>query len=70
MSSADEFSFLLTRPMRDVTDFRHRPHHIPMVSTHTPHAGRDDFRKYSRSAPGRFLLTRPMRDVTIVNLIR
>ena len=33
--------FLLTRPMRDVTQELRQIHRNNMVSTHTPHAGRD-----------------------------
>ena len=37
--------FLLTRPMRDVTNFYFHNYLTPLVSTHTPHAGRDLFSK-------------------------
>ena len=33
--------FLLTRPMRDVTELFGRAVVVYIVSTHTPHAGRD-----------------------------
>ena len=41
---------------------------IRLVSTHTPHAGRDFFCFFSVSGSQKFLLTRPMRDVTYVGL--
>ena len=34
--------FLLTRPMRDVTENHIYPRIMEVVSTHTPHAGRDN----------------------------
>ena len=56
--------FLLTRPMRDVTNNLIAVIGLPDVSTHTPHAGRDMPRKFARAELVKFLLTRPMRDVT------
>ena len=34
-------SFLLTRPMRDVTDMNVTDDQLLLISTHTSHAGRD-----------------------------
>ena len=57
--------FLLTRPLRDVTQFTATRQQIFLISTHTPLAGRD-FNQCIKSAEnGGFLLTRPLRDVTI-----
>ena len=60
------FIFLLTRPLRDVTDnviiFGNRVG----ISTHTPLAGRDPAYILSAMGIDPFLLTRPLRDVTIL----
>ena len=61
--------FLLTRPLRDVTGWFVLASLIINISTHTPLAGRDDFRVDSIFWRLReFLLTRPLRDVTHVLL--
>ena len=57
--------FLLTRPMRDVTMPAAHDWNATMVSTHTPHAGRDKQREVAEEIGMEFLLTRPMRDVTL-----
>ena len=57
--------FLLTRPMRDVTSEYAKTEADANVSTHTPHAGRDETGLFI-AALVPFLLTRPMRDVTVV----
>ena len=55
--------FLLTRPMRGATMKIVAPRAFWIISTHTPHAGRD--RAVScRSFFVEFLLTRPMRGAT------
>ena len=55
--------FLLTRPMRGVTEIHIRKRSTRRISTHTPHAGRD-IKIRVRLNPVQFLLTRPMRGVT------
>ena len=56
--------FLLTRPSRDVTKPREGTLNSPLISTHTPLAGRDVQRPLFRQDLFEFLLTRPSRDVT------
>ena len=57
-------TFLLTRPLRDVTvPFSFSPRPLS-ISTHTPLAGRDVTELVVSSNNGGFLLTRPLRDVT------
>ena len=50
--------------MRDVTSRLFRISAQTLVSTHTPHAGRDDHNIERLTFDCPFLLTRPMRDVT------
>ena len=62
--SAATVRFLLTRPMRGATRSKHQRDTMLMISTHTPHAGRDARSIQSRASSRRFLLTRPMRGAT------
>ena len=58
------FAFQLTRPMRGVT---YAVDSFPvgvLISTHTPHAGRDMNENTTTRAALEFQLTRPMRGVT------
>ena len=57
-------SFLLTRPLRDVTQCILESGYCRTISTHTPLAGRDNMRHFFVQGPIGFLLTRPLRDVT------
>ena len=59
-----DFSFLLTRPLRDVTECSIVGNYMTFISTHTPLAGRDGYWLMIMVAFGAFLLTRPLRDVT------
>ena len=64
MYSIAALTFLLTRPLRDVTTHARCRLLSRLISTHTPLAGRD-FRPLKIFAiPESFLLTRPLRDVT------
>ena len=59
------FAFQLTRPMRGVT---YAVDSFPvgvLISTHTPHAGRDMNENTTTRAALEFQLTRPMRGVTL-----
>ena len=56
--------FLLTRPLRDVTDIIFIGNESAFISTHTPLAGRDMLQSEIQAGTGIFLLTRPLRDVT------
>ena len=58
--------FLLTRPLRDVTDVCGCIELGGNISTHTPLAGRDGGYGDLYLWADRFLLTRPLRDVTII----
>ena len=63
--------FLLTRPMRGATrsgtgGFRG----TGQISTHTPHAGRDEILPEGFGRDHKFLLTRPMRGATATYSIR
>ena len=62
------YSFLLTRPLRDVTvSYSHTI--LPIsISTHTPLAGRDPAILTDALHRRQFLLTRPLRDVTSLEL--
>ena len=55
--------FQLTRPMRGVTIQALQPEAPVIISTHTPHAGRDSKSSFMLSM-FLFQLTRPMRGVT------
>ena len=57
-------SFLLTRPLRDVTIICVFYVYYISISTHTPLAGRDIVGTMDPEAMKKFLLTRPLRDVT------
>ena len=57
--------FLLTRPLRDVTDSSGIRCLCYRISTHTPLAGRDGFQLMLDLGETEFLLTRPLRDVTL-----
>ena len=59
------FSFLLTRRKRDLTLCGRNGSADPLISTHTPHAGRDVMKENGALEFNEFLLTRPMRDVTV-----
>ena len=56
--------FLLTRPLRDVTNFFRCQNFVFFISTHTPLTGRDTAQLRDLTALDPFLLTRPLRDVT------
>ena len=56
--------FLLTRPMRGVTLQQGNGGRQRRISTHTPHAGRDQQTLTICGIRCQFLLTRPMRGVT------
>ena len=56
--------FLLTRLMRGVTKWQDNSFSILWISTHTPHARRDDEPMARRKGLIGFLLTRLMRGVT------
>ena len=56
--------FLLTRPLRDVTGQNSFLLLHPLLSTHTPLAGRDLRKVHGEWLTWIFLLTRPLRDVT------
>ena len=56
--------------MRGVTEGQ-RPAGLPfMISTHTPHAGRDIFLDMEDADGFKFQLTRPMRGVTLIGNYR
>ena len=57
-------SFLLTRPLRDVTAVFGFWMNTIFISTHTPLAGRDPNHNPYNTEAKEFLLTRPLRDVT------
>ena len=57
-------TFLLTRPLRDVTALENGKYYIQDISTHTPLAGRDRRKSAWPGIYKKFLLTRPLRDVT------
>ena len=57
-------TFLLTRPLRDVTWLEDTDPEYINISTHTPLAGRDAESTAVFRGEYRFLLTRPLRDVT------
>ena len=61
-------TFLLTRPLRDVTRPSTPVMYSTTISTHTPLAGRDFVCPVEFSDYVLFLLTRPLRDVTGVLL--
>ena len=56
--------FLLTRPLRDVTERGYLSSCRSTISTHTPLAGRDTIQTLTDMMIQQFLLTRPLRDVT------
>ena len=56
--------FLLTRLMRGVTTFSLSNLGTSLISTHTPHARRDDYYRNKFAEDRKFLLTRLMRGVT------
>ena len=56
--------FLLTRPMRGATVELDTDNSDMLISTHTPHAGRDSGKRHLGRADFGFLLTRPMRGAT------
>ena len=62
-------SFLLTRLLRGATSGKTSPTQPNLISTHTPHAGRD-ITPTSSGTLSAFLLTRPMRGATIISLSR
>ena len=66
MSSSDSLvlRFLLTRPLRDVTETIAEALPNMSISTHTPLAGRDEYPLDCFGYYSPFLLTRPLRDVT------
>ena len=58
------YTFLLTRPLRDVTMANVGSGEGFKISTHTPLAGRDCWQELQKKNKSGFLLTRPLRDVT------
>ena len=58
------YRFLLTRLMRGVTEEFDKLLKIYKISTHTPHARRDNLRQFDVWSNLKFLLTRLMRGVT------
>ena len=64
ITKATEGTFLLTRPLRDVTTAPSLCFHHNTISTHTPLAGRDAGVRSPYMSGLQFLLTRPLRDVT------
>ena len=64
----DSGQFLLTRPLRDVTQGIRDEQSWKHISTHTPLAGRDGVANYRENLGQSFLLTRPLRDVTDVSI--
>ena len=51
--------------MRGATLYVGDAFNLSAISTHTPHAGRDDRGRRSNGQPAEFLLTRPMRGATL-----
>ena len=57
-------AFQLTRPMRGATRYSAAAHLAASISTHTPHAGRDQPPARRKVVSHEFQLTRPMRGAT------
>ncbi len=62
--AARRVTFQLTRPMRGATSTILTESRMTTISTHTPHAGRDDHFAWIPRAMFIFQLTRPMRGAT------
>ena len=66
--SGSPSAFQLTRPMRGATMLTHSVKYGVVISTHTPHAGRDLALVGDPRLRNRFQLTRPMRGATFYKI--